>query len=143
MAANLLVLKEMFECLGLLEYGGFTKLSQSAKVNGRRFKSLYGCRPEVCSAIWFDLTHPSTEADPQLDPSVFAPMHFLMGIRFLKLYETESVLLGAFKQVMESEKGQREMVRKIVDVIQALKAKKVRGCQGQEWTCLLACCTHR
>jgi hypothetical protein len=77
--------------------------------------------------IWHDLTHPSIDdGPPLLDPSLFLPMHFLMGLRFLKLYETESVLLGAFKQEMESEKALREMVRKIVNVIQALKAKKVR-----------------
>jgi hypothetical protein len=112
--------------VGLVDHGGFKKLSRSSKVNSRRFKSLYGCRPEVCAAIWFDLTHPSTEGDPQLDPTSFGPMHFLMGIRFLKLYETESVLLGAFKQELESEKAVREVVRKIVNAIQALKAKKVR-----------------
>jgi DDE superfamily endonuclease len=132
---------EMFERLGLLDYGGFKKLSRSAKVNGRRFKSLYGCCPQVCSAIWFDLTHPTTEDDPQLDPSLFAPMHFLMGIRFLKLYETESVLLGAFKQEMESEKALREMVRTIVNVIQALKTKKVRRRGGHEMTFLFCVLT--
>jgi hypothetical protein len=126
MVAGINANKEMFVRVGLVDHGGFKKLSRSSKVNSRRFKSLYGCRPEVCAAIWFDLTHPSTEGDPQLDPTSFGPMHFLMGIRFLKLYETESVLLGAFKQELESEKAVREVVRKIVNAIQALKAKKVR-----------------
>jgi hypothetical protein len=128
MAMDNITAREMFVHVGLLDYGGFKKLSRSTKVNSRRFKSLYGCRPEVCAAIWFDLTHPSNrDDDPLLDPASFAPMHFLMGIRFLKLYETESVLLGAFKQEVESEKALREVVRKIVNVIQALKARKVRG----------------
>jgi hypothetical protein len=125
MAANVHAM-EMFVRIGLVDHGGFKKLSRSTKVNSRRFKSLYGCRPEVCAAIWFDMTHPLTDDDPQLDPAIFAPMHFLMGIRFLKLYETESVLLGAFKQEIESEKALRKVVHKIVNVIQALKAKKAR-----------------
>ena len=115
----ILITDQQFMILGL-ESAGFTGWERTSNAaNVERFRCWYGPRPKCCEKIWFDLQN-SVECCIGSDAN---PLHFLLALRFLKGYPTETELAETFAM---SEKTVRKWTSFYVQKIQLLKEEKVR-----------------
>ena len=73
----------------------------------------------MCINIFDDFQSTTIEAACINKPNV---LHFLVGLYFLRVYQTETLMAGTFKI---DEKSVQKYAQKYVLVIQALKGKKV------------------
>ena len=89
----ILITDQQFLILGL-ESAGFTGWERTSNArNVERFRCCwYGPRPKCCEKIWFDLQN-SAECWIGSDAN---PLLFLLALRFLKEYPTETELAGTF-----------------------------------------------
>jgi len=107
---------DLFLKLGL-EIAGF-RVSNSAKVNNRRFRSHFSTRPEACAEAWHDM-----KADDPGFRRDAHPRHLFWTLLFATQYPTEHQLAG---RVGCSENTARFWVWYIAPRLQNLKAKKIR-----------------
>ena len=107
---------ELFLQLGL-EIAGHKYAGQT--LNLRRFRSVYGVRPEACAEAWNDLL----QFTPNM-PNGCHPCHLFWFLKFLRQYPTEHQLAG---HVHSTEETVRFLVWFIGLAIRDLKPRKVRS----------------
>ena len=107
--------------LELVGFDWHRQRNVSRPTNLQRFRAHYGSNPVVYAQIWEDL---QTTAIPEarIDTKIADSDNFLMAIRFLKGYPTESEQAGIFKLC---EKVVRKWTWYYACKVQALKGQKV------------------
>ena len=84
----------------MLEFGlelAGDKVSNSNKVNDRRFRALYGSASVVCSVIW-EALQTTAILEARIEPRSRKDLkYFMVAMYFLKVYPTENVIHTAFK----------------------------------------------
>ena len=116
----ILITDQQFMILGL-ESAGFTGWERTSNAtNVERFRCWYGPRPKCCEKIWFDLQN-SVECCIGSDDA--NQLHFLLALRFLKGYPTETELAGTFAT---SETTVRKWTSFYIQKIHLLNQEKVR-----------------
>ena len=90
--------------------------------NVLRFRQIYGAYPKTCESMWNDMKT-SRNMFCQLDKSS-DPKHFLLALRFLYEYPTETQLSGRFGM---AEKSIRKWTRIFQKKIAILLLNKVRN----------------
>ena len=82
--------------------------------SNRKFKAHFGVTPEVCAEVWYSIKKPTNAR----------PKHLLWALLFLKLYETEDVLIA--KLQVKSRETLRKWVWVMVQAIAGLSKSKIR-----------------
>jgi hypothetical protein len=103
----ILITDQQFLILGL-ESAGFTAGWErtSNATNVERFRCWYGPIPKCCEKIWFDLQN-TVECCIGSDAN---PLHFLLALRFLKGYPTETELAGTFAMSEKSDSEKMDFI---------------------------------
>jgi hypothetical protein len=123
-----------------LTYAGFIERRQnvSAKLKDRRFREHFGVGAKACAALFNSIL----AAEPTCKLAV---KDFLIGLNFLKAYDTEGVMAGGWDY---DEKTLRRKVRKTSQLIAGLKDQKIvfGGFEGDEifWISIdgVHCCIY-
>ena len=105
----------------LVGFSTFRQNSVSHATNVERFKANYGSHPSVYAQIWEDLQR-TNHPEARIDTKVIHVDAFLMGIFFLRNYQTEIQLSSVFRVC---EKTVRRVVWLVAAKIQALRVEKV------------------
>lgn len=106
-----------FMALGFAITGDKRWRSYKEKVNLTNFRSEFGVNPKTCVDIWTDLINENDDLAPTTGPKLL-----LLGLRWLRVYETERHLRPKFDM---HEKTIRNHRRAITLKIQKLLKKKV------------------
>jgi len=98
-----------------IEFAGWAADSPVNRRSLERFRSYYGCSPGVCSVLWDRIC--------ALCPRGYSFKHLLWALMFLKVYGTESVLVG---KIGVDEDTYRDHMWPVVRAIASLKLQVVR-----------------
>jgi len=96
-----------------------TRLNHASQ--NRSFRALFGSNPGVVAQMWED--HLTTNIPAaRIDPAEIKPIHYLIGLNHLKLYDTETVQAAIFQV---SEKTLRKYKKIVLRKIMALAESKI------------------
>ena len=105
----------------LIGFSTFRQKRVSIATNIERFKAHYGSHPSVYAQIWEDLQR-TVHPEARINTRALHVDAFLMGIFFLRTYQTETQLSSLFNVC---ERTIRRVVWLVALKIQALKVEKV------------------